>query len=166
MKHPRWQSVRYISIKVIYLNVFKNFRHVNHDRRICKELFCCYFDCWSASSWIISLTWFQSSFSKYLITFQYCKADDGTDENHVILMENIRFVEASNKQPKTININPLEGYAYAPESKLWRSGNEQQWPSLLLGTSPLYNPQLRKTPNGFSFYAAQKIAISLSMLVL
>ena len=62
--------------------------------------------------------WFQSSFSKYLITFQYCKADDGTDENHVILMENIRFVEASNKQPKTININPLEGYACAPESKL------------------------------------------------
>ncbi|KAK2574075.1 Glutamate receptor 2 [Acropora cervicornis] len=49
---------------------------------------------------------------------RYCKDDDGTDENHVILMENIRFVEASNKQPKTININPLEGYARAPESKL------------------------------------------------
>lgn len=46
------------------------------------------------------------------------KASDETDEVEDILMENIRFVEAGNKQPNKINIYPLEKYARAPESKL------------------------------------------------
>ncbi|XP_068747188.1 glutamate receptor 2-like isoform X2 [Montipora capricornis] len=54
-----------------------------------------------------------------LMTNSQCrKANNETDEVEDILMENIRFVEAGNKQPNKINIYPLEKYARAPESKL------------------------------------------------
>lgn len=36
-------------------------------------------------------------------------------------MENIRYVEPGIKQPNVINLKHFDKYAYAPESKLWRS---------------------------------------------
>jgi len=38
-------------------------------------------------------------------------------------MENLRFVEPAMKQPNVINLYPLDKYAYAPESKLWKTGH-------------------------------------------
>lgn len=52
--------------------------------------------------------------------FKCREAEDDEDDKY-IPMENLRYVEPGIKQPNVINLCPLDKYAYAPESKLWKS---------------------------------------------